>query len=334
MNQPKRTSTRLAVVAILALAICLPATAFTQTFDAERYADIVTRSDGLYDRAQELDPADPERIDLLRQSTDLKESAIDMLRNALRAGELDEYGEGPKLDLLNLYQNTIVLLSEVGSCDAAEYRLRWALDDASILPDGAVEELSQLTARVEACERPAVEPLATAEPTEPVAETTEPVAETTETTEPAEADEGEPQEVARADEPAASDLVGQEPDEVSEEGGESNLAAILLIGAGGALMASALTYDIILSGDRDEFKDIQAACATGPCDYDRGTELQGSLDSAKVVIGVLLGAGVASATAGTILLLTGSDDEAEEDSVAVSPILGPGSYGAGLTVSF
>lgn len=319
------------MVATLALAICLPAKAPAQTFDAQRYSDIVTQSDGLYDRAQELDPADPERIDLLRQSTDLKESAIDMLRNALRAGELDEYGEGPKLDLLNLYQNTIVLLSEVGSCDAAEYRLRWALDDASILPDGAVEELSQLTERVEACERPAVEPLATAETTEPVAETTEPVVETTQQTEP---DEGEPQEVARADEPGPSDLAGQGPDVASDEGGESNLAAILLMGAGGALMASALTYDIILAGDRDEFQDIQAACATGPCDYNRGTELQGSLDSAKVVIGVLLGAGVASATAGTILLLTGSDDEAEEDSVAVSPILGPGSYGAGLTVSF
>ena len=313
-----------------------PVTAASQIFDAARYGQQVRESNALYDQAQgEADES--AKQELLIQSATLKHEALQMLRDALLAGELEAFGDQARQDLFNLRQNLIVVLCELDDCAEARTQLEEGLGDAAIMPEGAVGRLGAMQNPIDSCqtrvdaiaavEVPPTPDTGTEEPDEPVPD--EPV-------EPDEPVPAEPDAVAMAtpdeppDEPVDDEPVDDEPD-----GGGVNVVAISLIAGGAAIAIGGLVWDLALGGTRDDFEALQAQCEAG-CDsatHARAEELQGDLDTGSIGTVLLYGLGGATAAVGIVLLVLSLGDD-DEPPVAVSPLLGPDRVGAVVGFEF
>ena len=320
MSRTQRRLRRALASLALFLAVLMSVSALSQTvWDAEHYLELVDRSDYLFGLASELpeDNAD-QRRDLLLESARLKEQAIDMLRTTLAAGELDAFGDRPRSNLLALYQNVGVLLAQLDLCSLAEAQLDRAREDESILPDLAIPALTGLLSEeIDSCYARIQQAQGVTEPDEShtVEDTVENTHEETDVSE-------------TAGDQASGDMDTPEagPTEaVASDRDGPGVAPFVLIGVGVALTATALIYDSTLGDDWDEFSAIQSDCLNGSCDYNRGVELQGNLEDGRVVVACLLGAGVASALVGTILLLVSPDEDGPD--VAWSPQLQPNRIG-------
>lgn len=300
-------------------------------WDPDAYQSTVERSNFLYETAQELpEDAVDEREELLIESAQLVGEAAEMLRDGILSGQLDAYREAAQIDLLNLYQNMVVTLADLGYCAAAETKYETAIADLNTMPAFDSEEyqttrteLEAAQADIEACQ---------ARETEVVATTDEPET-TDETEESEETTTGQP-EVAYGDDTESSGD-GEEVQlqtELVEE--ETDVLPIVLVGSGAALIIAGVVYEFVHLSDLDEFEQIQNDCNTSStCEYDRGLELQSDIDGAKPIIGVLLGAGIVAGIVGTVLLLTGDGDN-EPETYSLAPMVGSDRIGGSVFVRF
>ena len=118
--------------------------------------------------------------------------------------------------------------------------------------------------------------------------------------------------------------------------GDPGMVSYVLIGAGASLLIAGLVYDLAITAEtRDDFEALQSECENG-CSDDRYAEaeaLQGDIDGAKVVDGVLYGSAIIATTVGVILLVT-SGDSGDDSSVVVAPEIGPQRFGGVVSVGF
>ena len=324
---------------IILLLLLFPQTALTQaTWDFDTYSSTVERSNFLYDTAQELPlDAEDERDELLIESAQLVGRAAEMLRDGILSGQLDAYREGAQTDLLNLYQNMVVTLADLGYCAAAETKFETAVADLNTMPSFESEdyqiartELEAAQADIEGCQARETA-VATTDPPQP---TDEPDETPTDGTTTDETTSGQ-LEVAQIVEDGSTTNGGEEVQlqaELIEDG--PDVLPLVLMGSGGALLIGGLVYEIVMLGDLDEFEQIQNDCNTSStCEYDRGLELQSSIDGAKPVIGIMLGAGIVAGVVGTVLFLTGDADE-QSDSIAIAPTVTPDHIGGLVSIWF
>jgi hypothetical protein len=243
---------------------------------------------------------------LLMNSVDLKLQVIDMLRGALHAGELDDYGDRPREDLFNLQQNLIVLLTDLDHCEEADTYLDMAESDRDILPESASVGLDAMATLVIECrDRVASVVVAT---------------DTTDTTDGTD-------EVVVTDDTDDVDVT----DGDRSPGGDDSTATILLV-SGGALILGGVAYDLALSDDRDEFSDLQTICESGCSDTLRaaGQELQSTLDDGALYTGLLYGVGLVLVVAGVV----NPSDGAENNVAGVRPTFGNAGYGVSVWTDF
>jgi hypothetical protein len=79
--------------------------------------------------------------------------------------------------------------------------------------------------------------------------------------------------------------------------------------AGGALLAGAVGHELAMSGDRSDFVELRDACEAGElCDTATLEELQGTLQTARIISAVLYGAAAVSFGTGTGLLIADRPD--------------------------
>jgi hypothetical protein len=133
-------------------------------------------------------------------------------------------------------------------------------------------------------------------------------------------------------EPVAEPVVLVEEPQPTEEGLDP--VPIILVGTGAALLAGALITDLVLAGDRDEFDTIQTECDnTGTCNEARLVELGENLDTGRIVVATLLGAGIVVTTVGIIMFFT-RDDEESSESFSVTPTFSRDGVGFGVFGEF
>ena len=315
-------------VVVASLLLALPAQAQVQ-WNPSSYIDLVREGDRLYEEAGGIpDDRREERRSLLYQSAQVKQRALEMIRRGLLSGSVAGDLRAIAIeDLFNLNENIIVIMMDLDQCAAAELLLEQALGDPTILPVGAVEHLESQRPRIRACEsRVAVAPDMVNR--EAMAEVTQDRDRYRAELEDSQASETAlQQELQRTEEELAQARAGSSPAPAS---GTDPLPYALLAG-GGALLVSALVVDLALAGERDDLDRLQSECNAGPCNLEHARATADTLDDGKVAIGVLLGAGLVSATVGTILLLTGDDDDGGE-STALAPRVGPDSFGLVFTM--
>ena len=301
--------------------------AWGQIFDPGRYGNLVRESNEVYDEAQGQTDESAQQ-ELLIQSATLKHEALQMLRDALLAGELDAYGETPRQDLFNLRQNLIVVLCELDDCDEAQAQLDEGLSDAAIMPEGVVDRLAEMQGPINDCrERTGVAVVTPPDETPP---------------DETPSDETPPDETPRDETPPDETPPDETPpdetppdDPVIDDGGGVNVMAISLIGGGAALVIGGLIWDLSLGGTRDDFEDLQAQCNAG-CDavtHAEAAELQSKLDTGAVGTILLYGLGGATAAVGIVLLVLSLGDD-DEQPVAVTPLFGPDRVGAVIGFEF
>lgn len=79
--------------------------------------------------------------------------------------------------------------------------------------------------------------------------------------------------------------------------------------AGGALLAGAVGHELAMSGDRSDFVELRDACEAGqPCDAETLEDLQGTLQTARILSAILYGAAAASFGTGAGLLIADRPD--------------------------
>ena len=145
-----------AIILAISLFLVLPTSSFAQEgWDMDRWVELVTEGNRLFTEAQDV-PLDDDAAyrDLIRQSLQYKQAAIEMLRRALLLNQIEavaELSEYANQDLYNLTENVIVLLVDLDQCDAAQLSLQQALGDTSILPEGGPEHLEGLRPQIEEC---------------------------------------------------------------------------------------------------------------------------------------------------------------------------------------
>lgn len=300
----QRSTLQLGLLAF-ALASLGSSLAIGQTvWDPERFEALVVESNFFYDTALDLPQSDQEeRRQLLIESAESKREAIEMLRSALVAGELEQYAEQARQELLYLEQNMVVLLAQLGFCGAANTRLDAAMADPSLLPEAGVGELEQTRTRIEECVA-----VATAEPV--AEESTDEVDETN-----SEVSTERSEEEAASD--SESDVLVQQ--ETTDDADGPSPIPFVVMGTGAALVIAGIAFDLTLSDELDEFEQIQSDCQSGACDAERGLALQGELTDARPITGLLLGTGAATIIVGAVLWLT-SDRETDQP-VAINPSL-------------
>ncbi len=118
--------------------------------------------------------------------------------------------------------------------------------------------------------------------------------------------------------------------------GDPGMVSYVLIGAGASLLIAGLVYDLAITAEtRDDFEALQSECESSCSDerYAEAEALQGDIDTAKVVDGVLYGSAIIATTVGVILLVT-SGDSGDDSSVVVAPDIGPERFGGVVSVGF
>ena len=331
MGKQLSISVEVLIVFLVVQAIGL-ASALAQTqWNPEEYAGLVQQSNALYDSAQELTETDAVRRSMLVECVDLKREAIEMLRDAIITGQVDEYLEAAVEELMINHQNMVVLLSDLGLCSDATARLDEAFDDAEQMVGDYVATLEPVRQRIADCVEATEEPVASTtgseeHPTETIEQPPEPT--TTSEPEPVAELTVEPTPVQT--QPEISDPE-QYQDVVSDDGVGSPLPYVLMV-TGAALVAGGIGYDLSIAGDLDDFYAIQTACDAGTCtteEHARGVELKSTVEDAQPAIGILIGTGVAAGIVGVILMLV--EDEA---SVAITPQIRTDSAGGAISWQF
>ncbi len=108
---------------------------------------------------------------------------------------------------------------------------------------------------------------------------------------------------------------------------ESSLVPYVLLSVGGALVVGGAITGVIVLG---KVSDLEDACPDDRCADPSRLDDRDSTKTLAIVTDVLLGAGVATAAVGAVLLLTQDDDGAERD--ATSGAFGCGPDGCMATV--
>ena len=111
------------------------------------------------------------------------------------------------------------------------------------------------------------------------------------------------------------------------------IVPIALLSVAGMSLASALIYDISLTGQRDLLETLQDECADGVCNVELARETAINVDDGKIVLGIFTGIAVASGVTGLILLLL-DDDGADAPAVSAHPWVSPTEAGAAFQVRY
>ena len=300
------------IVAVLAVVVCSVTTASAQSdWDPRQYLEDVRRAGELTDEAEALPASAVDRRDhLLQQSLDHRAASVRMLRSALLSGELNVQGEAflerARGDLYLGYQNLVWLHLSLGQCGLGRVAFDEAYSEERILPSTGTPELDAMALEIHTCDVGLAQ--------------------------------GAGEEMGfdvegRALELAALMDVVQPPD-----AGDGSLSGFqkalpwILTGTGAACLIAGVAIDLANAGDLDEFEQIRDDCDAGrTCNATRGQELQSSLDSAKVIEGVLIGVGAAAAISGIVVfIIQPSDDDESNERLVIEPHFGRTS--AGITI--
>ena len=142
---------RVGCLLIVTMSLCAASASAQGGWDADQYVEWVRQSDDLYESCRDAVEI-ATRNDLCNRSIETKEQALEMVRSAFLAGELDDYGERPRQNVFDLHENIVVINLELDQCAEAEIRLDYAMGDGLIMPEGAIDDLRQLRSVIEECE--------------------------------------------------------------------------------------------------------------------------------------------------------------------------------------
>ena len=298
-------STTVNVLAVLlgSLVMCASASQVCAqgTWDVELFSQ---RAQDAVDYSEQAQTADgPDRDALLTQSAEAYRDCIRLLDGFLASdeGHNENVRNQARTQLLIIYHNLVKQLIDLDRCE-----------DAQVYHQAALEEIAREATTEEAAE--------------PVLELDSDIASCFERVEPEAV-------VVVAEQGPEVPETSEVPQVEATESNGRDITQWTLVGTGAALILGGLITDRVLAGDADEFDQLQAACAIGPCDSDRALELQSSLDTGKVVVGALVGFGIASALVGTILVLT-DHDTAPPTQVTAAPLLARDVIGLELGATF
>jgi hypothetical protein len=111
---------------------------------------------------------------------------------------------------------------------------------------------------------------------------------------------------------------------------------IVLASTGAAMLVSAVAWDISMMDDVDQFRTLNASCASldrSGCDSNELLRLRDRIDDAKLPIGALYGVGAAAAITGVVLWIV-HRDRGSETGVIATPSVGWGYVGADVHFRF
>jgi hypothetical protein len=317
-----------------------------EVWEPGRYSSLKDESNHRLVEAEALEPGSPRRAALVLEAVRLRQEAAVMLRNALGAGVIAQTQSAPaRAEYFALEASVTSRLLELSRCDEAARQLETAMSDPLLLPPGGLADLEALEGAAEACADAALfareGPAAIGAANERIAVGARSAAEAqseaalvlaARAEEAGGRDDDEP--TVGGAEPAVE--TGAEPAvEMPARSSGRRTAAWVLVGAGTALGAGAIVYDVSLSPDRDELASLQDWCSVAVCpdaQVTRGRELSSDLDAARWIVGGLAVAGLVAGTVGLVLLFTSGD---EPDSAPLEVALdGPGDLGANVRMRF
>lgn len=338
-----------ALVWVLGLTLSVPSAVAQPQWDPDRYRSLVEESNALYEQAQAEGITGLQRVELLGRSVTLKQEAIEQLRAGLESGELEAFGDRPREELLILHQNVIVLLVEIEACTAARERLAQASRDFAILPEVGEATLASVRERLDlACplDRRALAEVASRAAGEVAAagragrEAADRATHEREAMAAREAQESAVSSVGRAHERAEVALAarsievggGDEPSSSDRPEAGPALLPFILMGTGVALVGAGVAVDLAGADDRDALDALYAECVQRVCDYGQRAVLEDDIQTNRVIVASVLGAGIVTSAVGVVLWLVGGEEG--ETPVAVAPFAGPGGVGSVLQVRY